>query len=67
MMYVYLTKSIVTDVSRVDPFNVFSASYAAQFVPAPDNVTHGWSWNGGNWTPPSAPRIRPASSARKAS
>ena len=55
MIYVYLTNNIVTDVARVDPFGIFAPGYAAQFIEAPEQVTHGWKLSGGTWTPPPAP------------
>ena len=55
MIHVFLTNNIVTDVARVDPFTIFTAGYAAQFIQAPDQVTHGWKLYGGTWTPPPAP------------
>ena len=55
MIYVFLTNNIVTDVARVPPSSIFNWSYAQQFVEAPDEVTHGWAFNGTSWTPPPAP------------
>lgn len=55
MIYVFLANNTVTDVARVDPFGIFNAGYAAQFVQAPDEVTHGWTFDGSNWTAPPAP------------
>jgi len=55
MHYVYLTNNIVTDQAQVDPYNVFNADYASQFIEAPDGVTFGWSLVDGTWTPPPAP------------
>jgi hypothetical protein len=52
MHYVYLTNTIVTDQAQVDPFSIFSAPYAAQFIEAPDEVTFGWSLVGGEWVAP---------------
>lgn len=55
MHYVYLTDSVVTDQSQVDPYQVFNEGYAAQFIEAPDEVTFGWKQEGGEWIAPSAP------------
>lgn len=55
MHYVYLSENVVTDQCQVDPFNVFSAGYASQFIEAPDEVTFGWSYVNGGWNPPPAP------------
>jgi hypothetical protein len=56
MIYVFLTNSTVTDVARVDPATIFAPAYAAQFIEAPDEVTHGWTFDGIAWTaPPAAP------------
>jgi hypothetical protein len=55
MHYVYLTNNIVTDQAQIDPYKVFSAEYASQFLEAPDEVTFGWSLVDGTWTPPPAP------------
>lgn len=55
MHYVYLTNSVVTDQCQVDPYSVFSESYASQFIEAPDEVTFGWSLVNGQWVAPPAP------------
>lgn len=55
MHYVYLTNTIVTDQAQVDPFSIFSAPYAEQFIEAPDEVTFGWSLVDGGWVAPPAP------------
>lgn len=55
MIHVFLTNNTVTDVARVDPFTIFAPGYAAQFIAAPDEVTHGWKLSSGTWTPPPAP------------
>lgn len=52
MHYVYLTDSIVTDQSQIDPKTVFNESYASQFIEAPDNVTFNWSLVNGEWVEP---------------
>ena len=55
MHYVYLTNNVVTDQAQVDPYNVFNAGYASQFIEAPDEVTFGWSLVDGTWMPPPPP------------
>jgi len=55
MHYVYLTNTIVTDQAQVDPFSIFSASYAEQFIEAPDEVTCNWKLEDGNWFAPVVP------------
>lgn len=55
MHYVYLTNNAVTDQAQVDPFTIFSPSYAEQFIEAPDEVTFGWSLKDGEWTAPAVP------------
>lgn len=60
MHYVYLTNTIVTDQAQVDPFSIFSAPYAEQFIEAPDEVTHGWTLKGKKWIAPPAPPVPPA-------
>lgn len=55
MHYVYLTNSIVTDQSQIDPANVFNESYASQFIQAPDEVTFGWELIAGEWFAPPGP------------
>lgn len=52
MKYVYLTDNIVTDQAQVDPFSIFNADYAAQFIEAPDEVTHFWKLEDGQWVAP---------------
>lgn len=55
MHYVYLTNNIVTDQCQIDPYSVFGAEYAAQFIEAPDEVTFGWSYDNGSWVAPPGP------------
>jgi hypothetical protein len=55
MHYVYLTDNVVTDQSQVDPYSIFTASYASQFIEAPDEVTFGWTLENGVWAPPPGP------------
>ena len=55
MHYVYLTNTFVTDQAQVNPFTIFSAPYAEQFIEAPDEVTFGWSFVNGEWIAPAGP------------
>lgn len=55
MHYVYLTNTMVTDQAQVDPFTIFSAPYAEQFIEAPNEVTFGWSLINGEWVAPAGP------------
>lgn len=55
MHYVYLTNNIVTDQAQVDPFTIFSAPYAEQFIEAPDEVTFEWSLINAEWVAPAGP------------
>lgn len=52
MVYVYTENNLVIDIVKVDPFTVFSAEYAAKFIPAPDNVEYMWSYDGSAFHPP---------------
>jgi hypothetical protein len=55
MHYVYLTNNVVTDQAQVDPYSLFTASYASQFIEAPDEVTFNWVLENDVWTPPPGP------------
>ena len=67
MHYVYLTNNIVTDQAQVDPFTIFSANYAEQFIEALDEVTFGWSYEDGEFiAPPPIPIIIPVLTMRQA-
>jgi hypothetical protein len=52
MKYVFITKGVVTDIAQIDPFTVFHAEYAKHFIPAPDEVTHWWTYDGTTFTAP---------------
>jgi hypothetical protein len=52
MIHVYLKNNVVADIARVDPFSIFRPDYAAQFIPAPDEVTHGWTYADGVFSAP---------------
>ncbi len=52
MKYVFITNGVVTDQAQIDPFKVFQADYAKQFIEAPDEVTHWWTYADGVFTAP---------------
>ena len=67
MHYVYLTNNIVTDQAQVDPFTIFSANYAEQFIEAPSEVTFGWSYGDVEFiAPPPPPIVIPVLTMRQA-
>lgn len=51
MIYAYTQNGIAKEVVRVDPFSIFQAAYASQFVECPDEVEAGWTLDGATWTP----------------
>lgn len=51
-IYVFLTNNVVTDIARVKPHNIFQPAYADQFIEAPDEVTHGWTYADGVFSAP---------------
>lgn len=55
MSWAYIKDGIVVDRVRVDPVTIFRADYAALFIPAPDDVDHGWTFDGVNFAPPPKP------------
>jgi hypothetical protein len=57
MIYVYLQHGVVVDKVRVPPETVFAAPYASEFIEAPDEVTHGWLYDGTTFTAPPAPIV----------
>jgi len=59
MRWVYIEKGIIKDCVRVDPFTVFLAEYAKQFIEAPDEVEAGWFYDGTTFTEPPAPPPAP--------
>jgi hypothetical protein len=52
MKYVFLTNGVVTDQAQVDPSTIFYPDYALQFIQAPDEVTHGWTYDGTTFSAP---------------
>ena len=55
MHYVYVTDGVVTDQAQVDPFTIFAPSYAEGFIEAADEVTFGWTYADGEFSPPPGP------------
>ena len=55
MKFVFIKEGVVKDVARVDPFSIFQAAYAAQFIEAPDEVEGGWLHDGATFTAPPPP------------
>lgn len=61
MHYAHLKNNIVDFVLRVPPRSIFDASYAYEFIEAPEDVEVGWLWDGETLTPPPpAPPVVPA-------
>jgi len=48
-------KGVVIDRVRGDPKLIFIPEYAAKFIEAPDDVNHGWTYDGTTFTPPPQP------------
>lgn len=57
MHYVYLENNVVVDQAQIDPFKVFYSEYASKFIEAPDEVTHFWRLENGEWLPPPGPTV----------
>ncbi len=55
MAWAYIENGVVVDRLRVEPSTVVTAEYAAQFIQAPDDVDHGWTFDGTTFTPPPRP------------
>lgn len=55
MAWAYLKNGVVVDRFRVDPHTILNHSYAEQFIEAPDDVDHGWTFDGSVWTAPPQP------------
>lgn len=52
MKHAYIENGTVKEVARVDPFRIFQPAYAALFVPCPDDVDAGWTFDGDQWVAP---------------
>jgi len=55
--YVFLKDGVVTDRTQIDPHSVFHSHYASQFIEAPEEVDHFWTYDGTNWNPPPSPDL----------
>ena len=55
MKYVFIDNGVVADLTRIDPFLIFSSDYAARFIDAPDEVEGGWLYDGQFFTSPPPP------------
>lgn len=52
MKYVFVKNGVVADVAQVNPATIFQENYAKQFIEAPDEVTHWWTYADGVFTAP---------------
>jgi hypothetical protein len=59
MAWAVVKNGIVVDRLRVEPISVVVRDYAAQFIEAPDDVDHGWTFDGTNWIAPPPPPPAP--------
>ena len=59
MKHAYIENNVVKEVARVDPFGIFQPAYAALFVPCPDDVEAGWTFDGTTFTAPPVPEKTP--------
>lgn len=55
MKHIFVRNGIVAEISRVNPFGIFSEAYAFQFIPAPDEVQVGWIYDGSGFFAPPEP------------
>lgn len=52
MRYANVIDGVVAEVSRVDPFAIFSTEYASKFIECPDYVEKGYLFNNGEFSAP---------------
>lgn len=52
MNFVYIQNGVVIDKTQIPPENVFYEPYASKFIEAPDEVTHGWIYDGEKFKEP---------------
>lgn len=69
MAWAVVENGVVVDRVRGDPKIIFIPEYAERFIPAPDDVDHGWTFDGTTFTAPPQPsaeelRAQEAASAR---
>ena len=55
MKYAFIESGQVIEVARVNPFGIFSHSYASKFVEVPDEVEPGWIFDGDGYSPAPEP------------
>ena len=55
MAWAYVENGVVVDRVRVEPSTVFNQGYAALFIVAPDEVDHGWTYDGSKFIAPPEP------------
>jgi hypothetical protein len=67
MKYAYLENGVVIDRVGNDPFQLFGAAYAEQFIECPDDVDNFWLYDGNEFTaPPPPPVVIPTLTMRQA-
>lgn len=52
MRYAFVRDGVVQEAWSRDPFELFDRGYAELFVPCPDNVEYGWTYDGTTWAAP---------------
>lgn len=59
MRYAYVEHGVVQEAWSRDPFEIFDRGYASMFLPCPDDVQYGWTYDGVNWMAPPPPAPPP--------
>lgn len=49
MRFAFVQNGVVVEAWSRDPAELFGAGYASQFVPCPDEVEQGWTFDGTTW------------------
>lgn len=52
MRYAFVRHGVVQEAWSRDPFELFDAGYASQFINCPDEVEQGWTYDGTTWAAP---------------
>lgn len=52
MRYAFVRDGVVQEAWSRDPFELFDRGYAELFVPCPDDVEYGWTYDGTTWAAP---------------
>jgi hypothetical protein len=60
MAWALIKNGVVVDRYRVHPTSILTEEYAAGFIEAPDDVDHGWLFDGETFTSPPEPEPAPA-------